>query len=236
MQKCPEDRAQPSCACFRWILPSAVVLTVFGVWRFPFPCWTGGEYDSRVRLAKNQEAHEGTRKRYMKSRYGKRGISARAVRVGQLIKMDTMHVGLLGGEKIYCISAVDVYSRRAWFRIYTSPSAANAADLLDRISKDIDIEQIQVSGGSKFCGSFETACKQIGLHLSVLPPSSPQINGHIEPVNAMIARELLNFWGVRDDLHTNHRNLKRFLSDYHEVRTHKALGVETPNDWIKLAA
>jgi len=150
--------------------------------------------------------------------------------------MDTMHVGLPCGGKIYYISAVDVYSRRVWSRIYTSPSSANAADLLRQISNEIDIEQIQVDGGSEFRGTFETACKQIGLRLFVLPPSSPKLNGHIESVNAMIVRELLNFKGVYDDLQKNRRNLKRFIADYHEVRPHKALGLETPNDWIKLAA
>jgi len=70
----------------------------------------------------------------------------------------------------------------------------------------------------------------------VLPPRSPKLNGYIESAGAMIVRELLNFKGVYDDLLKNHRNLKRFISDYHEVRPHKALGLETPNDWIKLVA
>jgi len=116
-----------------------------------------------LHFRKDPEVRKGTRKRNRKPRYGKRGISVKAGRVGQLIKMDTMHVGLPCGGKIYYISAVDVYSRRVWSRIYTSPSAANAADLLRQISSDVDIEQIQVDGGSEFRGTFETACKQIGL-------------------------------------------------------------------------
>jgi len=43
-------------------------------------------------------------------------------------------------------------------------------------------------------------CKQIGLRLFVLPPISPKLNGHIESVNAMIVRELLNLKGIYDDL------------------------------------
>jgi len=116
-----------------------------------------------IRFRKDPEARKGTRKRNRKLRYGKRGIPAKGSRMGQPVKMDTMHVGLPCGEKIYYISAVDVYLRRVWSRIYTSPSAANAADLLHQISNDVDIEQIQVDGGSEFCGTFETACKQIGL-------------------------------------------------------------------------
>jgi len=106
------------------------------------------------------------------------------------------------------------------------------ADLLRQISN----EPTSSRYSSEFRGTFETACKQIDLRLFVLPPSSPKLNGHIESVNAMIVRELLNFKGVYDDLEKKRRNLKRFISDYHEVRSHKALGLETPNDWIKLAA
>jgi len=117
----------------------------------------------RIRFRKDPEARKGMRKRNRKPRYCKRGIPAKAGRVGQLIKMDMMYVGLPCGGKIYYISAVDVYSRRIWSRIYTSPSASNAADLLRQTSKDVDIEQIQVDGGSESRCAFETACKQICL-------------------------------------------------------------------------
>jgi len=62
-----------------------------------------------IRFRKDPEARKGTRKRNRKLRYGKRGIPAKGSRMGQPVKMDTMHVGLPCGEKIYYISAVDVY-------------------------------------------------------------------------------------------------------------------------------
>jgi len=72
--------------------------------------------------------------------------------------------------------------------------AVNAADLLRQISKDTNSEQIQVDGGTEFRGTLETACKEIGLRLFVLTPRSSKLNGHIESADAMIVRELLNFW------------------------------------------
>jgi len=76
----------------------------------------------------------------------------------------------------------------------------NAADLFRQIGKDVNIEQIQGDGGTAFRGTFEAACKQIGLQLLALPPSSPKLNGHIESVNSMMVRELPNFKGVYDHL------------------------------------
>jgi len=54
-----------------------------------------------IRFRKNPEARKSAQKRNRKPRHGKRGIPAEATVVGQLIKMDTMHVGLPGGGKIY---------------------------------------------------------------------------------------------------------------------------------------
>ncbi len=42
---------------------------------------------------------------------------------------------------------------------------------------------IQVDGGSEFRDEFETACKDSGIALYILPPQSPKFNGCVERAN-----------------------------------------------------
>lgn len=42
------------------------------------------------------------------------------------------------------------------------------------------IKAIQIDGGSQFMAESETACKDAGLALNVLPPRSPKLNGAVE--------------------------------------------------------
>jgi hypothetical protein len=39
------------------------------------------------------------------------------------------------------------------------------------------IRALQIDGGPEFAAEFEQACQQRGLHLFVLPPRSPKLNG-----------------------------------------------------------
>jgi len=185
----------------------------------------------RISYAKVQKG-----KRKQQDHYGERGDGAKPTRAGELLKMDTMHVTTPGGEKQYFISAVDAHTRRIWSVVYTSPSAANAADLLRRIYEDIKPEQMQVDGGSEFHVCYEKVCKHFGLRLIVLPPNSPKLNGHIESFNATLVRELLNFKGTSNNIRVNRAKLKQFISDYHVLRPHKALELKTPNAWMKITA
>jgi len=42
------------------------------------------------------------------------------------------------------------------------------------------IKGIQIDGGSEFKAEFEAYCCERGIHLFVLPPRSPKLNGMVE--------------------------------------------------------
>jgi len=180
--------------------------------------------------------HKGKRKWEKQDRYAAHGVGAQPTRAGELLKMDTVHVITLSGERQYFISGVDAHTRKAWSVAYTSHSAANAPELLRRSYEDIMSEQMQIEGGSEFHGCYEKVCKHIDLRMIVLPPNPPKLNGHIESLNATLVREMLNFKGTSNNLKINHANLKQFISDFHAVRSHRDLGLKASNAWMKLAA
>ncbi|HKM47520.1 MAG TPA: hypothetical protein VJX69_08020 [Terriglobales bacterium] len=45
------------------------------------------------------------------------------------------------------------------------------------------VRALQVDGGSEFAAQFEQSCQERGLHLFVLPPRSPKLNGAVERAN-----------------------------------------------------
>ena len=64
------------------------------------------------------------------------------------------------------------------------------------------MKAVQVDGGSEFMAAFETACQQRGIHLFVLPPRSPKLNGCVERANRTHTEEFYELYDGDLDLPT----------------------------------
>ena len=151
-------------------------------------------------------------------------------RPGQLVQLDTVHLRPLPGVERRQFTAVDVVSRAAVFGVRASASAGTAAAFLDELvaRMPVPVAAIQVDGGSEFMAGFETACRDRGIALYVLPPRSPKRNGRVERLNGTARRE---FWEVYDgdlDLPSLSRALLSWERTYNTERPHQALGYATP--------
>jgi putative transposase len=69
--------------------------------------------------------------------------------------------------------------------IYGRATANTAKQYLDELIErtPFAIRAIQVDGGSEYKAAFEVACRERGIALFVLPPSSPKLNGCVERGN-----------------------------------------------------
>ena len=149
---------------------------------------------------------------------------------GALIQLDTMHLRPLPGVERRQFTAIDVVSRCAVVGVRATASAGTATAFLDELiaRMPVPIQAIQVDGGSEFMATFETACQDRGIALSVLPPRSPKLNGRVERLNGTARRE---FWECYDgdlDLPTLQMALREWEVAYNTVRPHQALGYATP--------
>jgi putative transposase len=99
---------------------------------------------------------------------------------GDLVQVDTMDVRPVPGVVFKQFTARDVVSR--WDVIQAHTRATASADFPDtlQLRMPFPIRAVQVDGGSEFAAEFEQACQQRGLHLFVLPPRSPKLNGAVE--------------------------------------------------------
>ena len=101
---------------------------------------------------------------------------------GDLVEVDTLNVRPLPGVILKHYTARDLASRWDVVGVYTRATATTATLFLDQLIQRMPfkIKAIQVDGGSEFQASSKEACQTQGIHLFVLPPRSPKLNGHVE--------------------------------------------------------
>lgn len=94
------------------------------------------------------------------------------------------------------------------------------------------IRAVQVDGGSEFAAEFEQACQLRGLHLFVLPPRSPKLNGAVERANRTHTEEFYQVTACSLEMKKLNRELRQWERVYNTVRPHQALGYLTPRQFL----
>ena len=154
---------------------------------------------------------------------------------GDLVQVDTMDLRPLPGVVLKQFTSRDLVSRWDVLAVGTQATAAAATRFLDALQarSPYPVRAIQVDGGSEFMAGFEAACQQRGIHLFVLPPRSPKLNGCVERANRTHAEE---FWECYDgdlDMVSAQAALLAWEHRYNTVRPHQALGYLTPLQFLQ---
>jgi transposase InsO family protein len=164
-----------------------------------------------------------------------RGERLHASKPGQVLQLDTLKVNFPGGTTVVQFNAVDVCSRWAATHIATRATAKCGADFLDAILAQcpFPVRALQVDGGSEFMAEFEAAAMHHGIHLAVLAPRSPELNGRVERINGTWRRELYAVADLPSSLQALRPHVMRFRTLYNHVRPHQALGYLTPAEYLR---
>ena len=154
---------------------------------------------------------------------------------GDLVEVDTMDLRPLPGLILKQFTSRDLVSRWDVLSVGRTATAAAATRFLEVLiaRSPYAIRAIQVDGGSEFMAGFETACRQRGIRLFVLPPRSPKLNGAVERANRTHAEE---FWDCYDgdlDMPTAQAALLAWEQRYNTYRPHQALGYLTPQRFLQ---
>ena len=175
------------------------------------------------------------RKRRPKRPYAVRKPKEYVVKApGDLVQLDTLDIRPLPGAILKHFTARDVVSRWDVVGVYSVATARTAADFLLALKQrsPFPVRAIQVDGGSEFMAQFETACKQSGVQLFVLPPRSPKLNGHVQRAQRTHTEE---FWERYDgdlDLPSLRPALRAWEHLYNTFRPHQALAGRTPQEYL----
>ena len=154
---------------------------------------------------------------------------------GDLVEVDTMDVRPVPGMAFKQFTARDLISRWDVIQAHTRATAVTAAQFLDTLQHRMPfpIRAVQVDGGSEFAAEFEQACQLRGLHLFVLPPRSPKLNGAVERANRTHSEEFYQVTPYSLEVKKLNRELRQWERTYNTVRPHQALGYLTPLQFLQ---
>jgi len=153
---------------------------------------------------------------------------------GDLVQVDTLDVRPIPGVVFKQFTARDVVSRWDVIQAHTRATAQAATQFLDTLQHRMPfpIRALQVDGGSEFAAQFEQACQQRGLHLFVLPPRSPKLNGAVERANRTHTEEFYQVTACSLEMKKLNRELRHWENIYNTVRPHQSLGYLTPQQFL----
>jgi len=153
---------------------------------------------------------------------------------GDLVQVDTLDVRPIPGVVFKQFTARDVVSRWDVIQAHTRATAQAATEFLDtlQLRMPFPIRALQVDGGSEFAAQFEQACQQRGLHLFILPPRSPKLNGAVERANRTHSEEFYQVTACSLEMKKLNRELRQWEKIYNTLRPHQSLGYLTPQQFL----
>ena len=154
---------------------------------------------------------------------------------GQQVQVDTLTVTVPGTPTVHQFTAYDPVSKWTCAAVYRRATAAYGVRFLDHLEHALpfSVHSLQVDGGSEFHAAFERSCADRGRPLYVLPPRTPQLNGHVERNNGAWRSEFYRCWDVDGhDLAELNRRVQAFAEEYNTFRPHHSLGGLTPAEYL----
>jgi transposase InsO family protein len=154
---------------------------------------------------------------------------------GDMVQIDTLDVSLMPGVHFKHFTACDVISRCNVLQASKRATANHAKQFLDLVQERMPfpIKAVQVDGGSEFMAEFEQACQEKNIHLYVLPPRSPKLNGCVERAHRTHVEEFYQVYADDWDMSVMNKVLEEWERIYNQVRPHHSLDNLTPKEYIQ---
>lgn len=166
-----------------------------------------------------------TKKRSPWKRFHKSIQRPKALKEGDLVQVDTIHIMQNQTEKIYVYTLLDVFSRWAFALAAERIGTHQSTNFVQQAIKKSPFEFIclQSDNGSEFSQNFTERIQIIHRHSRVRRPND---NGHLERFNRTIQEEFLNKMPV--DVRAINKELPKYLDYYNHERLHLGINLKTP--------
>lgn len=156
-------------------------------------------------------------------------IRPEALKPGDLVQMDTIHLMLNKKHRIYVYTLIDLYSRITYAQATTKISSGKSLLFLRRAREYLPfhISCIQTDNGPEFGSYFSQRINTVHRHSRIRKPND---NAHIERFNRTIQEECINKVSV--DVSKINKVLKKYLKHYNNTRAHFSLNFRSPNVYL----
>lgn len=152
---------------------------------------------------------------------------------GALLEVDTVHILLSDGSRLYIYTLIDLHSRWAYAEVAEKIGAEPSARFLRRAQQaaPFKFEMIQTDHGSEFSTWFTHACWGLGMQHRHSRVGQKNDNAHIERFNRSIQEECL------DQTAKTFRHFKKalaaYLPYYNTERLHMGIKYQTPAEVLR---
>lgn len=150
------------------------------------------------------------------------------VKPGDLIQIDTVHLGPCNANRLYVYALIDVLTRWAWakvsLKINTHRSLRFVKEALN--VSGFSFSMLQSDHGQEFSSWFTEQVGVLGLahrHSRVRKPSD---NGHVERFIRTLQEECLS--KIPQTIRTYQKEIPKYLQYYNNERLHLGLQLKTP--------
>lgn len=156
-------------------------------------------------------------------------------KAGYIICLDTITI-YTKGLKRYIFTAIDVFSKLAYARMYKSKSSLNAKDFLQRLYylMDGEIPRVGHDNGSEFAKYFKKECAKLGIDQYYSRVRTPKDNSVNERFNRTLQYEFMKQGYFSSDPEVFNPSLTNWLIEYNFRRPHQSLDYQTPAQTAKV--
>ena len=152
-----------------------------------------------------------------------------AAELGALVQLDTVHLMVNAKKRIYVFTLIDVCSRFAYAKAFTTVRAGNALLFVKEAQRNAPFlfEHLQTDHGPEFGKYFVRQVKIRHRHSRVRRPND---NAHIERFNRTVQEQCLD--ALPRDVRSINKALPKFLAWYNNARPHLGISLQTPMQLI----
>jgi transposase InsO family protein len=169
-------------------------------------------------------------KRSPYKRYHPHQERPQALKPGDLVEMDTIHLMVSKKKRIYVFTLIDTYSRWVYAKACEKIGGKTSIRFVKEAQKlaPFKFNMLQSDHGPEFSNWFVERIKESHRYTRI---GKPNDNAHIERFNRTLQEECLDKY--ENDVNILNKALKQYVPYYNEKRLHFGLNLKTPNEFIR---
>lgn len=156
-----------------------------------------------------------------------------ATHSGALVQVDTIHILLPKGERMYIYTLIDLYTRWAYAEVVPKIGASKSASFLRRAQNvcPFTFEMIQTDNGSEFSTWFTHTLRTKGIAHRHTRVRKSNDNAHIERFNRTLQEECLDH--TVNTIKNFKIEIAKYLIYYNTERIHMGINYQTPQEVLQ---
>lgn len=153
----------------------------------------------------------------------------KALKPGDLVELDSIHLMTGPKSRIYVLVLIDTYSRWAYARCVRKMNAASSTIFFNEAKhlSPFPFSMIQTDHGPEFGSWFVRRIKRSHRYTRI---GKPNDNAHVERFNRTLQEECLD--RIDRDVAKINRALKKYLSYYNNQRLHLGINAMIPMEMV----